>query len=789
MTLEKRPDFRLIEQKWQKRWYKNKIYRFDPKSKKKIYSIDTPPVYASAGHLHVGHALHYTQFEFFARYFRMAGYNVYFPPCYDDNGLPTEKYVEEKYKITKATVDKKKFRQLCLKESKIVENAYTERVYKALGHSYDWDLVYTTISPEAQKVSQTSFIELYDQGNAYQAEEPTLWCPYHETALAQAEVEDKKRTTTLNYLNFKLESDKIISIATTRPELLPACVGIFVHPSDKRYKKLVGKKAIVPLFNHKVPVMADDKVDPEFGTGIVMICTFGDTTDIEWFKKHKLPLRITVTKDGKLNELAGKYNGLKLEEARKNIIADLKTKKLLTKQEPLEQVIGTCWRCHNPVEFIVTKQWFIKTLPYKKQIIVSAKKVKWHLPFYRKRLEDWTNNLNWDWCISRQRFYGVPMPVWYCKKCGKVMLPDKKDLPVNPEADKPKKNCKCGSRDFEPEHDVFDTWMTSSMTPHIASRWLENPKLFKKLYPMDLRPQSHDIIRTWAFYTILKSYLHMKSRPWNNVMIGTYVLDEKGKGMHKSLGNVVWTDELLKKYNVDALRYWVGTAGVGEDIPFKEKEFDRGTKILIKLWNTARFVEMHLKQIPKKSKLDIIDKWILSRLSQTLENYHKYFKNYKPSKARKEIEMFFLHEFCDFYLEMIKYRLYNSKNADAAKYTLQQCLSAILKMWAPFIPHITEEIYQQMFKKTEKDKSIHVSEFPKPITVDKKTLELGKLAVEAVAAIRKYKADNKMSMGAEIEKLTFQHTKSEQYKKIAEVIKGTMRIKELVLKKGKLSIK
>ena len=788
MALEKKPDFKAIEKKWQKWWYKNKIYKFDPKSNKKIYSIDTPPVYASAGHLHVGHALHYTQFEFFARYFRMAGYNVYFPPCYDDNGLPTEKYVEEKYKITKATIDKKKFRQLCLKESKIVEDAYTERVYKALGHSYDWDLLYTTISPEAQKVSQTSFIELYNQGNAYQAEEPTLWCPYHETALAQAEVEDKKRTTKLNYVKFKLDKKDIL-IATTRPELLPACVGIFVHPADKRYKKLIGKKAIVPLFNHAVPIMADDKVDPEFGTGIVMICTFGDTTDIEWFKKYKLPLRIAITKDGKLNKLAGKYAGQTLEAGRKKILDDLKAKKLLQKQEPLEQVIGTCWRCHNPIEFIVTKQWFIKTLPYKKQIIASAKKVKWHLPFYRKRLEDWTNNLNWDWCISRQRFYGVPMPIWYCKKCGKVMLPDKKDLPVNPEVNKPKKGCKCGSKDFEPEHDVFDTWMTSSMTPHIASRWLENPKLFKKLYPMDLRPQSHDIIRTWAFYTILKSYLHMKSKPWNNVMIGTYVLDEKGKGMHKSLGNVVWTDELLKKYNVDALRYWVATAGIGEDIPFQEKEFDRGTKILIKLWNVSRFVEMHLKKVPKKAKLDIIDKWILGELAETLDNYKKYFDNYQPSKARKEIEMFFLHKFADFYLEMIKYRLYGNKNADAARYTLHQCLDAILKMWAPILPHITEEIYQNMFEK----KSIHLSQFPKPEKIDKKALAAGKLATEIIAEIRKHKADEKMSMGAELESLSISYPKPKGFEKIIsypkyrkaieETVKGTMRIKKLILKK------
>lgn len=794
MALAKKPNFKAIEKKWQKWWDKWKIYKFDPKSKKKLYTIDTPPVYASAGHLHVGHALSYTQFEFFARYFRMAGYNVYFPPGYDDNGLPTEKFVEEKYGISKATTTKAEFRKLCIKESQKVEKEYTDRVYKALGHSYDWDLLYTTISPEAQKVSQTSFIELYKQGDIYRAKEPTLWCPYHQTALAQAEVEDKTRTTKLSYIKFKLVDGKSISIATTRPELLPACVGIFVHPDDKRYKKLVGKSATVPLFGQKVPIMTDKKVDPEFGTGIVMICTFGDSTDIEWWKTHKLPLRIAITKDGKLNELAGKYKGESLESGRKKILQALKAKGLLEKQEDLEQTVGACWRCHNPIEFIVTKQWFIKTLPYKKQIISFAKKVKWHPEFYRKRLEDWTNNLNWDWCISRQRFYGVPMPIWYCKKCEEVILPDLKDLPVDPETSRPKKKCKCGSNQFEPEHDVLDTWMTSSMTPQIASRWLENPKLFKKLFPMTLRPQSHDIIRTWAFYTIFKSFLHMKSIPWTNVAINTYVLDPKGKGMHKSLGNVIWTHEMLGKYNVDALRYWVGTAGIGEDLPFQEKEFDRGTKILIKLWNTARFVELHIRgqtpliNPPTKIKLTIIDRWILSRLAQTIENYHKCFKDYQPSKARKEIEMFFLHEFCDFYLEMVKYRLYGGKQADSARWTLYQCLLGILKLWAPIIPHVTEEIYQTIFRAKEKDKSIHISEFPKPEKVDKKALELGKAAIKAIAAIRKWKADKNMSLGAEIEKLTLYHSKHRELEKIADDIKGTMRIKDLQLKKGKLKV-
>ena len=344
MFMEKKYDAKEVEPRIQKLWLDKNIFKFNPKSNKPIYSIDVPPTYASAGHLHVGHALHYTQFEFIARYKRMRGFNVYFPPCFDDNGLPTEKFVEEKYKINKNSTTRQEFRELCMKEAKIVEEEYSNRFFKRLGHSYDWDLLYTTISPEAQKIAQISFLKLVNQGDCYQAKEPTLWCPYHQTALAQAEVEDMQRTTKLNYIYFKLkDSDEKIEIATTRPELLSACVGIFVHPEDKRYTKLIGKKAIVPLFEHEVEIMADDKVDMEFGSGIVMICTFGDKSDIEWWKTHKLELKVAVTKDGKLNELAGKYSGKTFTEARKEIISDLDANGLLIKQENLEQNVCVCW--------------------------------------------------------------------------------------------------------------------------------------------------------------------------------------------------------------------------------------------------------------------------------------------------------------------------------------------------------------------------------------------------------------------------------------------------------------
>lgn len=779
-----------IEKKWQNYWKKNKIYKFDPKSKKKIYSIDVPPPYASAGHLHIGHALHYTQFEIIARYKRMSNFNVYFAPCFDNNGLPTEKYVEEKFNISKEKTTKVEFRKLCKKESAKIEKAYADRFFKKLGHSYDWSLLYTTISDEAQKVSQTSFIDLIKKGDCYRSEEPVLWCPKHQTALAQAEVEDIQRTTTLSYINFNLANNKKISIATTRPEFLPACVGIFVHPSDKRYKNLIGKKAIVPIFNQKVPIMKDDKVDMKFGTGIVMICTFGDKTDIEWWKKHKLPLRICITKQGKLKS-AGKYNNLTLEQARKQITEDLKKQKRITKQEKLQQTVGTCWRCNTPIEFIVTKQWFIKTLKYKKQLIQQGKKINWYPKFYRARFEDWTKNLGWDWCISRQRFYGVPIPVWYCKKCSSILLPDKSRLPLDPEKIKPKKKCKCGSNQFEPEHDVFDTWMTSSMTPEIAIRWLEKPKQFKKMFPASLRPQSHDIIRTWAFYTILKSYLHFKKIPWKDIAIGTFVLDPKGKGMHKSKGNVIWTHELLSKYNVDNLRYWVGTATLGEDLSFNEKDLITGKRFLTKLWNASKFSLSHLKNYKNKpKKLESIDKWLLSKLNTLIKKTTEAYDNYKTGLAKKLVEQFFWNIFCDNYLEIIKDRLYNPKkrgiNAKkSAQFTLHTTLLTILKLIAPIMPHITEEIYQAYFKNKEKSKSIHISSFPKhnPKLINKKIEKLGNEFISIITKARQFKSKHKKSLKAPV-KLTISNR---QLKSFLFDLQAVTNAKEIKFGKFKVS--
>lgn len=761
MKLDKKYDPGEIEPRWQRFWEENKIYKFNPGSAKPVFSIDTPPPYASSGHLHVGHALHYTQFELIARYKRLRGFNVYFPPCFDNNGLPTEKYVEEKFNISKAQTTRAEFRKLCKEESAKIEKAYAERFFKRLGHSYDWDLLYTTIDPEAQKVSQTSFLELVKQGDCYQAEEPTIWCTKHQTALAQAEVEDLHRTTKLNFINFEMEDGSKIEIATTRPEFLPACVGIFVHPADNRYKHLVGKNAIVPLFNLKVPVQTDENVDMEFGSGILMVCTFGDTADIDKWRRHKLPMRIIVTKDGRLNDLCSKYQGMRLEPARKAIVEDLQKQGYFIREEQIEQTVGSCWRCSTPVEFIVTKQWFIKALAYRSELVEQGRKINWFPEFYRKRFEDWTMNLAWDWCISRQRFYGVPIPAWHCRKCGEVLLPDKEDLPLDPTETKPKKKCRCGSSEFAPEDDVFDTWMTSSMSPEIAVRWLKRPDRFKKMFPVSLRPQAHDIIRTWAFYTILKAYLHFRSIPWKDIALGTYVLDPKGKGMHKSKGNVVWTDELLEKYSVDVLRSWVGTATFGEDLPFQEKELVTGQRFLTKLWNASRFGLMHLEDYAvKPDQLQPIDRWILTKLGKTIKYATETMDKYKTGSAKREVEQFFWHTLCDNYLELIKDRLYNpgkrgEEARQSAQYALYRSILSVLKMLAPVVPHITEEIYQAYFAEKEGKKSIHISEWPEYIEeeIDGQAEKAGDIAVDIVGTLRRYKSEKNLSLKAPIKKL------------------------------------
>ena len=787
--LAKRYEAKEAEKKWQAFWVRESIYCFNPKSKKPIFSCDTPPPTVS-GAMHLGHALAYSQADFVMRFKRMQGFNIFYPWGFDDNGLATERFVEEKCNVKSEDFPRKEFVKLCLKETKDVEKKLKED-WASLGISPDWNINYRTIDPWVQKASQRSFIEIYKKGREYQKEAPTIWCPKCHTAIAQVELKDKEFSTFLNDIVFKVDGKDLV-ISTTRPELLSSCVAVFYHPDDKRYQRYKDKKAVVPLFNFKVPIMPDKRADPSKGTGIVMCCDFGDLTDVEWYLIYRLPLRISITREGKMNERTGKYKGLTINEARQAIIQDLKDANLLVKQKQITHIINVHERCETPIEFMVTKQWFIKYLDLKKKFLGAGKKLNWHPKYMRIRYDNWVEGLQWDWCISRQRYYGIPFPVWYCKKCGSVTLAEDKDLPVDPLEDSPKKPCKCGSKDFEPEKDVLDTWATSSLTPMIPTKWKEDKKYFNRLFPMSLRSNGHDIITFWLFNTVVKSLLHKNKLPWKDVMINGFVLDPKGRKMSKSKGNVVKPLEVLEKYGADCLRFWAASTKLGEDVPYKEKELVSGRRMITKLWNAARFSTFHFKNynLKKPKNLELVDKWILSKLQNLIKKSTNSFNRYEYSVTKSETEQFFWHDFCDNYLEIVKDRLYNKKRKkeekESARYTLYSSLLTILKLFAPIMPHITEEIYQEMPGK--KEKSIHISKFPEvnKKLYDKKAEKIGNVFVEILSKVRKERASKQKSLKAEII-LTLEKNKLKVLEPVLEDLKAVTQAREI--KEGNFSVK
>ena len=786
--MEKQYNFKKSEEKLLKFWEKEKVYKFKPQKKGKIFSIDTPPPTLS-GKMHLGHFFSYTHQDIIARYHRMLGENVFYPFGVDDNGLPTERLVEKLNKVRLFDLGRQKFVRLC---QKTIKKILPEFVFdwKRMGLSCDFSTIYSTISPEVQRLSQYYFLELYKKGRIYQKETPVLFCPECQTAIAQAEIQEIEKKTYFVDIVFKLKGGGKVVISTTRPELLPSCVAIFVHPKDKRYKKLVGKTAIVPIFGQEVPILTDELVDPQKGTGVVMCCTFGDTTDLEWYFKHKLPLRISITKDGKMNELAGPFKGLSIKKARKAIIDESEKKGLLLSKKEITHIVKVHERCQKEIEILPTRQWFIKYLDLKDKFLAQSKKLNWYPKFMRTRLDNWIRGLKWDWCISRQRYFGIPIPVWYCKKCNEVILPQVKDLPVDPLHQKPKKKCKCGSKEFIPEKDVLDTWVTSSLTPQIALSLVKNKKIREKMFPMSLRPQAHDIINFWLFYTLARSYLHFKKLPWKNVMISGFVLDPKGEKMSKSKGNVVEPQTVVEKYGADAVRYWASQAKLGEDLRYSEEEIKQGKRTVTKLWNASRFSLMHLKKYtPRRinpKELEDEDKWILTRLYKTIKEYRSFMDKYEYSKAKEILDKFFWRDFCDNYLEIVKPRVYNpetSQKLKSAQFTLYTSLLSILKLYAPFMPFITEEIYQMYFRKFEKEKSIHLTLLPK---LDKKlyfpkTAKDFELVIDAIAQIRKYKSEHKLPMNAFVEQISVKTFNKVILKRYLPLLSEVLNVREIKL--------
>lgn len=765
--LSKNYDFKTTENKWKNSWNKNQIYKFKENNDSPLFAVDTPPPYVSADHLHVGHIMSYAQAEFIVRYKRMNGYNVFYPMGFDDNGLPTERFVEKKYKIDKSKTTKAEFIKLCLKETEKGIETY-KKLWTDLGISVDWTKTYSTISPLPTKVSQWSLIDLYKKGFLKREEVPILWCPYCQTAISQSDIEDKERESTMNYISFPLNNNEEVIIATTRPELLPACVALYYNPEDERYKGLEQQKAIVPLFDYEIPIKTSTAVDKEKGTGLMMVCTWGDTEDLEKWRLDKLETRNLLTIDGKLNEYGKKYQGLNIIEAREKIIEDLKD--YLIKQEKIIQVVNTHERCDTPVELIQSKQWFIKISDMKETWLEYGKKIKWFPQYMYKNYELWVNSLKWDWCVSRQRFYGVPFPFWYCNQCEEVIIPDEKDLPVDPNENKPKQCPKCKSKDIIPEKDVMDTWATSSCTPFLLKELGNN----KNLFPVDLRPNAHEIIRTWDFYSIVKSYYHFNNIPFKNIMISGHGLDENGKKISKRLGNYVSSDQLIEEYGADAIRYWATGASLGQNLRFNPKEIKKGKQITIKLWNVARFIQINGIYEKNDTQLEQPDLWIINEANKTIETITQCFDNFEYAKAKNEIESFFMSKFTDYYIEFIKYRLNsdNEKTKQAAQYTLYTTFISILKMFAPIIPFITEEIYTLLTN----EKSIHISSWPKLIKTKEPDHDF-KEAIEAIDEIRKYKSENKISLGKELEEYKLKtNVNLEKYK---EFIEKAIKVKNL----------
>lgn len=737
--VSKEYNFKQVEEKWADSWDKS-IYYFDWTSARPQYIIDTPPPYPT-GNFHIGNALNWCYMDFVARYKRMRGFNVMFPQGWDCHGLPTEVKVEEKYDITKNAVPRAEFRRLCEQMTKDAIERFKKTI-DHLGASVDWSNEYVTMEPSYYVKTQRSFVQMYQKGQIYRAVHPVNWCPRCGTAIAFAEVEYDSRTTSLNYMRFPSD-DGYVEIATSRPELLPACVAVAVNPEDERYKKLIGKNVQVPLFNYHVPVIADSAVDTGFGTGVVMICTFGDKQDVRWWMDHKLPLRQAIDRNGRLTDIAGAYASLPTDEAKRAIIQDMKNQGIVNKQEPLEQNVGLCWRCKTPIEILSERQWFVKLNP--EEIKAVSHEIQWVPPYMETRLVNWADSVEWDWCISRQRIFATPIPVWYCKKCGEPLVAKEEWLPLDPTRTQPLISCKCGSNEFIPEEDVLDTWMDSSISALAVSGW---PDRADARYPTQLRPQGHDIIRTWAFYTIVRAKDLVGNKPWDAVLINGMVLGVDGRKMSKSLGNFIVPEQVFETNGADALRQWAALGGTpGNDVMFQWKEIVAASRFQQKLWSIFRFSAPLMAptgEIPGQ-----VDRWFLGELDALIKKATKAMDEYQFDEAFRAIRVFTWEVLADNYIELIKARLYGQDGPAkrAAQNALYTAIDVIVRLMAPFIPFITEEIYHTMT-----GKSVHTQPWPEPLGIDADTS--GATIKDVAAAIRRYKAEKGLALNSPLPVIT-----------------------------------
>jgi valyl-tRNA synthetase len=736
-TIPEKPALEGLELKWTARWQEERTYAFDrARPREDVYAIDTPPPTVS-GSLHVGHVFSYTHTDVIARFQRMRGKNVFYPMGWDDNGLPTERRVQNYYGVRcdpslpfdpdfvppakpekqAISVSRPNFVALCAQLTAEDEKVF-EHLWRHLGTSVDWSLTYATISKSSQRVSQLAFLRLLNRELAYQLEAPTLWDVDFRTAVAQAELEDREQPGAYHKIKFAM-GDRAIEIDTTRPELIPACVALVAHPDDERYKPFFGKTVLSPLFKVPVPIKAHPLADPEKGTGIAMICTFGDVTDVLWWRELGLPVRATIQANGTLRPLtfgaagwesedaAGaqaaydQLAGLSASKARVKIVELLKASgDLVGDPRPITHSVKFYEKGDRPLEIITSRQWFIKTMDQRDALLKRGAELRWHPEYMRARFDNWVNGLNGDWCVSRQRFFGVPFPVWYRVDANGAtdfsarLLPREEQLPIDPSTDVPD-GFSAAQRGvpggFVGDADVMDTWATSSLTPFIVCGWETDPELFKKTFPMHLRPQAHDIIRTWLFSTVLRSHLEENTLPWSDAAISGWVLDPDRKKMSKSKGNVVTPMALLEEHGSDAVRYWAAKGGPGVDTAFEPGQMKVGRRLAIKLLNASKFVLT--KTEPTGPVTEPVDCGMLQRLSALVDDLTRHFEAYDYSAALRETEAFFWW-FCDDYIELVKRRRGgDGAEAASANAAAQTALSAMLRLLAPYLPFTTEEVW------------------------------------------------------------------------------------------------